>query len=238
MASEDEREIYRQRFESERSWYRLEWQLFQVGVAIGLVTLGLGDEAFKPEWWQLLIGGAVFVKFSYAMQRISKGFRDNREKLRVYASRVGDYIPKGSSKPLESAAVRSRLLLHTVGVILVIAGVWNANCIPTWVQVSMIAVMSVECIAWLAWHFNWIRAYAQLIRRVIFRRVIYSMFCIMFILAVIVTVICLYCAKKDVQENAKGKSCQSAKANEGNHQTTTPTAPNATYPNITPSTTP
>ena len=230
MATEDEREIYRQRFESERSWYRLEWQLFQVGVAIGLVTLGLGDEAFKPEWWQLLIGGAVFVKFSYAMQRISKGFRENREKLRVYASRVGDCIPKGSSKPLESAAVRSRLILHTVGVILVIAGVWIANCIPVWVQVSITVVMSLECIAWLEWQINWIGISAQLIRRVI-----YSMFCIVFILAVIATAICLYCARKDVQENDKGKSCQTAKANEGNHQTTTPTAPNATYPNTTPS---
>ena len=61
MATEDEREIYRQRFESERSSYRLEWQIFQWGVVIGLVTLGLGDEAFKPQWWQYLIGGAVFI---------------------------------------------------------------------------------------------------------------------------------------------------------------------------------
>ena len=229
MATEDEREIYRQRFESERSSYRLEWQMFQVGTAIGLVTLGLGDDAFKPQWWQLLIGGAVFVKFSYAMQRISKGYLENRRRLSKYASLVGDCISVSRSKPLESAAVRSRLILHTVGVILVIAGVWNANCIPTWVQVSITVVMSAECIAWLEWQINWIGASEQLIRRFI-----YSMFCIMFILAVIATVICLYCPRKDLQENDKGKSCHSAKANVGNHQTTTPIAPNATYPNATP----
>ena len=159
MATEDEREIYRQRFESERSWYRLEWQIFQWGVVIGLVTLGLGEKAFSPQWWQFLISGAVFIKFSYAMQRISKGFRDNREILRVYASRVGDYIPKVSLKPLESAAVKSRLILHTAGVILVIVGVWNANCIPCWIprlplilKILVTLAMLVEWGLWIALH--------------------------------------------------------------------------------------
>ena len=154
MATEDEREIYRQRSESERSWYRLEWQIFQWGVVIGLVTLGLGEKAFSPQWWQFLISGAVFIKFSYAMQRISKGFRDNREILRVYASRVGDYIPKVSSKPLESAAVRSRLILHTVGVLLALYGIYDArfsNCLLTTLKWFVFAVLVVEMFLWLFW---------------------------------------------------------------------------------------
>ena len=189
MASEDEREIYWQRFESERSWYRLEWQLFQVGVAIGLVTLGLGDEAFKPEWWQLLIGGAVFVKFSYAMQRISKGFRDNREKLRVYASRVGDYIPKGSSKPLESAAVRSRLLLHTVGVMLVIYGVRNPDFTlydTPFAKRALTALMISELILWFSWQVIDAHKWAQPIIPVIRWGL-----CIIGILIILLTVVIL-----------------------------------------------
>ena len=194
MASDDEREIYRQRFEAERSAYRLEWQLFQVGVAIGLVTLGLGDEAFKPEWWQWLIGGAVFVKFSYAMQRISKGFRDNREKLRVYASRVGDYIPKGSSKPLESAAVRSRLLLHTVGVVLLIAGVRNPDFTlydTPFAKRALTALMISELILWLSWQFIDAHKWAQPIIHII-RWGLRIIIAVLFLILMVVILIHLY----------------------------------------------
>ena len=198
MASEDEREIYRQRFESERSWYRLEWQLFQVGVAIGLVTLGLGDEAFKPQWWQYLIAGAVFIKFSYAMQRIAKGYRDNHEKLSEYASKVGDCIPNGLSKPWESAAVRARLILHTVGVILIVYGVdalHNSSVTPCWsasLRLLVIAGLLVELVLWILWQFSdtykWVKSILPCIRGIIAGIVIFIM------LVVIFLVICSFVA--------------------------------------------
>ena len=149
MATEDEREIYRQRFESERSWYRLEWQIFQWGVVIGLVTLGARGKSLQVlSGGNTLISGAVFIKFSYAMQRISKGFRENREKLHEYASRVGDYIPKVSSKAVgERRCSESRLLLHTVGVLLALYGIYDArfsNCLPTTLKWFVFAVLMVE----------------------------------------------------------------------------------------------
>ena len=158
MATEDEREIYRQRYEAERNSYRLEWQIFQWGVAIGLVTLGLGKVAFKPEWWQFLIGGAVFIKFSYAMQRIAVGYRDNRKKLSKIARQVGDEIDECPSNPWMSAALRSRLILHTVGVILVIVGYckefWNLSMtprLPLVLALVVITAMSVELFLWFRW---------------------------------------------------------------------------------------
>ena len=142
MATEDEREIYRQTIsESERNSYRLEWQMFQVGTAIGLVTLGLGDSyAFKPEWWQLLYRWCCVCKvfLRHAAHR-TKDTETNRICTTIkygYASLVGDStIDECRSNPWMSAAVRSRLILHTVGVILVFVGyckgVRNAYCIAT-----------------------------------------------------------------------------------------------------------
>lgn len=224
MATEDEREIYRQRFESERSAYRLEWQLFQVGVAIGLVTLGIGENAFSPNWWQFLISGAVFVKFSYAMQRISKGFSDNRIILRKYACRVGDSIAQ-DSKWWESAALRSRLLLHAVGVSLLIAGVWIADCIPLWVQVVFTVLLPVEWLAWSEWQVNCIRNSQKWIRRVII-----ALFCILFILAIIATVICVHCRRDDSQENNQSKSFQCTDVEDESYLKVTPTNPSKSAP--------
>ena len=195
MASDDEREIYRQRYESERSSYRLEWQLFQVGVAIGLVTLGLGDKAFKPEWWQLLISGAVFVKFSYAMQRISKGFLENRERLSKYASLVGDCISVSLSKPWESAAVRARLILHTVGVILIVHALHNSSVTPCWpasLRLLVIAGLVVELVLWILWQFSdtykWVKSILPCIRGAI------AVIVILIMLVVIFLVICSFVA--------------------------------------------
>lgn len=75
MATEDAREIYRQRSEAARHLYRLELQFFQVGTAIGLLTLGLGVDKSGLEWWRLCASGLVFVSFSYAMQRMASGFQ-------------------------------------------------------------------------------------------------------------------------------------------------------------------
>ena len=195
MASDDEREIYRQRFEAERSAYRLEWQLFQVGVAIGLVTLGLGEHASDPKWWPFLISGAVFVKFSYAMQRIAKGFRGNREKLSEYASKVGDCIPNGLSKPWESAAVRARLILHTVGVILIVHALHNSSVTPCWpasLRLLVIAGLLVELVLWILWQFSdtykWVKSILPCIRGTI------AVIVILIMLVVIFLVICSFVA--------------------------------------------
>ena len=57
MATNEEREVYRQRYETYRFHYRLEWQLFQVGAAIGLIILRPGKDAFSPQAWQFFISG-------------------------------------------------------------------------------------------------------------------------------------------------------------------------------------
>ena len=190
MATEDEREIYRQACESERSWYRLEWQLFQVGVAIGLVTLGLGEKAFSPQWWQFLVSGAVFVKFSYAMQRISKGFRDNRKKMRNYGCLVGDTIPE-DSKPWESAALRSRLILHTTGVIIALYGIKNAgfsDSLPLALKWVVSTVLIVEMFLWLFWQTCDTYKFAQPILPYI--RFIISLIVIFIFIGIVFVVIC------------------------------------------------
>ena len=90
IATQEQREVYRQRFETYRFHYRLEWQLFQAGVAIGLISLGLGNEAHKPQQWQFIISGVVFIVFSYAMLRLAVGIKKDRRSFIHYAGLVGD----------------------------------------------------------------------------------------------------------------------------------------------------
>ena len=200
MDSEDRREIYRQRFESERASYRLEWQIFQWGVAIGLVTLGLGKDAFKPEWWQYLIAGAVFIKFSYAMQRIAVGYRDNHEKLSEIGRLIGDEFHRPLPNPWLSAAVRSRLTLHVVGVALVIVGhckdFLNFSSTPRLPLVfalvvigAVIVAMSVELFLWIRWQVKDIAYEAELKRgKACFVLILFTF------LMIIVKAICLHFA--------------------------------------------
>ena len=134
MGTDRQLEIYRQRYETFRFHYRLEWQMLQAGVAIGLVTLGLGEKAFDPKWWQFLISGSVFLTFSYAMHRMAKGNREHRPIWMHYARVVGDPTVAEIGSPWKSAAVQARVVLFLAGLILIGVGVWKDNFNPKWLQ--------------------------------------------------------------------------------------------------------
>ena len=157
MATEDEREIYRQRSEAARHSYKLEWQFLQVGTAIGLLTLGIGAGKSGIEWWRFCASGAVFVWFSYAMQRMASGFIKNLPHLHFYAWLVGDPgVHKKNKSCWTSAAVWSRLILHTVGVLLLVHGVRNPDFVlydPPGAKGALTALMISELILWLSWQF-------------------------------------------------------------------------------------
>ena len=151
MVTDDEREVYRQRSETARHCYRLEWQFFQVGTAIGLITLGLGADSSQLEWWRLCVGGIVFVAFSCAMERMAHGFKGNYPYLYHHARRIGDAgFHKKNKSWWTSAACWARLSLHFVGIVLLIKGVRNAYCAYYWLQNCVIVVLFLELIFWLA----------------------------------------------------------------------------------------
>lgn len=148
MATDDEREVYRQRCESYRFHYKLEWQFLQVGVAIGLITLGLGEKAFNPYWWQFFISGVVFLGFSYAMQRVSKAITDSRPSFIKYARIVGDCRVGKVVSWYSSAAVWGRLILHYSGVILVVWSFCKIDAIFGWFEVLIIDIGIIGLTAW------------------------------------------------------------------------------------------
>ena len=151
MATKEELEVYRQRYETYRFHYKLEWQFLQVGVAIGLVTLGLGEQAFNPQWWQFIIGGGVFLGFSYAMQRVARAITDSRSSFVCYARLVGDDRVGEIGSWRSSAAVWGRIILHSSGVILVVWGICKFDAIPRWLEALAIDVMVIQLACWIAW---------------------------------------------------------------------------------------
>ena len=151
MVTPAQREVYRQRYETYRFHYRLEWQLFQAGAAIGLITLGLGKEAYKPQPWQFIISGIVFMVFSYAMFRLAIGIKQDRPNFIHYARLVGDDYISEIGFWYSSAAVWGRLILHYLGVILVVWGICKADAVLWWLQVLTIDAMVIELAGWTAW---------------------------------------------------------------------------------------
>ena len=151
MATKEELEVYRQRCESYRFHYKLEWQFLQVGVAIGLVTLGLGEQAFNPQWWQFIIGGGVFLGFSYAMQRVARAITDSRPSFVCYARLVGDDRVQEIGSWQKSAAVWGRIILHSTGVILIVCGICKVDAIARWLEVLLIDLMLIWLTGWTAW---------------------------------------------------------------------------------------
>ena len=153
MATKEELEIYRQRCETYRFQYRLEWQLLQVGVVIGLGLLALGVERDSGNLnnWQFLAGGGVFLGFSYAMHRMAIGTRKNHPSWMHYARRVGDANVREMGSPWKSAAVQARMLLFSAGGILIIVGVCSANRIHGWLKYATAILMVLEIALWIAW---------------------------------------------------------------------------------------
>lgn len=151
-------EVYRQWIEAARTSYRLELQFLQVGTAIGLLALTLGKDSVKPEWWQLLISGTVFVGFTCAVQRMAYGFKNNLPHLLHYAKLVGDPGVHKRTPWWTSAAVWSRLILHTVGVFLIAFSVKKNGLISCSVSCSekipetlIYGAMLLEWLLWLIW---------------------------------------------------------------------------------------
>ena len=156
MATKEELEIYKQRYETFRFFYRLEWQLLQVGVVIGLGLLALGVERDSGNLnnWQFLAGGGVFLGFSYAMHRMAIGTRKNHPSWMHYARRVGDANVREMGSPWKSAAVQARMLLFSAGGILIIVGVvgvCSANRIHGWLKYATAILMVLEIALWIAW---------------------------------------------------------------------------------------
>lgn len=99
MATSEELEIYKQRYDTYRHLDRLRWQMFQISVGSGSLILAFGKEGSSgPAWWVLAIVGFLLMTFAAVMERIRQGISKNSSILRRVAAQIGDTeIPPATS---------------------------------------------------------------------------------------------------------------------------------------------
>jgi hypothetical protein len=101
MATEDDRVIYIQRYETFRHFDSLRWQIPTISLTGGSVLLGLTTSSANslPPWWAFLLLSFLLALSSYAVYRIRIGIHTNNEVLSLFADKLGD---KEVPKPTES----------------------------------------------------------------------------------------------------------------------------------------
>ena len=90
MATTAELEIYKQRYETYRHFDRLRWQMLQISVGSGALTLAFARNGFEPEWWVFAVVGTMLMIFGIVMIRIGHGIKMNNQVLLKVAALVGD----------------------------------------------------------------------------------------------------------------------------------------------------
>ncbi len=99
MSTQDRTEIYRQRYETFRHLDRLRWQMLQIAIAAGSLSLaiGRGTEA-KPQGWMFVIVGLMLLTLGLVMERIRYGINKNSIALKKAGIAIGDdSIPSPST---------------------------------------------------------------------------------------------------------------------------------------------
>ena len=119
MATPDELEIYKQRYETYRHLDRLRWQMLQIAVGAGLLALAFAKDGAKPNWWVFAVVGAMFFFFGLVMLRIGHGIKMNGQVLSKAADLVGDVDIPPVSTVWKSVSFWIASTLIVVGVVCV-----------------------------------------------------------------------------------------------------------------------
>ena len=117
MATDEDRLIYTQRYETFRHLDTLRWHVPTFSLTGGGILLGLTSPSNGlPPWWALFVLSLLLALSSYAVFRIRKGIDKNNETLKVFAEKVGDMeVPKLSKK--YEASHWSGLLLAALSIL-------------------------------------------------------------------------------------------------------------------------
>ncbi len=125
MATINQVEIYKQRYETYRHLDRLRWQMLQIAVGAGSLILAFAGGGSEPDWWVFAAVGTLLIILGSVMLRIGHGINMNSKVLSKAASAVGDIgIPPTSNR-------------------------WKS--VSFWVACILIALGSVCVVS--AWHF-------------------------------------------------------------------------------------
>ena len=98
MATNNQIEIYRQRYETYRHLDRLRWQMLQIAVGGSSLILAFARGDSNADRWVLAVAGFLLIMFGLVMIRIGHGINRNGEVLSKAASVVGDAGIPSTSK--------------------------------------------------------------------------------------------------------------------------------------------
>ena len=122
-------EIYRQRYETFRHFDKLRWQMLQILVAIASATaLLLRYTAGTLEWWFFCLLGTSLLIIGFVMIRIGHGIRANNKVLKKAAKTIGDKRIPTVSNLWKSVAHWISVLVMALGAFLLITSIWMAVC--------------------------------------------------------------------------------------------------------------
>lgn len=122
--SDEQLEVYRQRYEVWRHLDKLRVQMIQILIAVGsgaALTIRLSPETAGP-WFWILIGGSV-VAIAVVMGRVSEGIRANNKVLKDAGIAVGDTGIPDNSNLNKSFMHWLTLIIAAVGLLLIGKGV-------------------------------------------------------------------------------------------------------------------
>ena len=129
IMTDENLEIYRQRYETFRHLDKLRWQMLQILVAIASATaLLLRYTTGNIEWWFFYLLGASLIIVGFVMIRIGDGIRANAIVLKKAAEAIGDNgIPLISSR-WKSVAHWISVSVMVLGAFLLGTPIWMAFC--------------------------------------------------------------------------------------------------------------
>jgi len=126
MGAPDQTEIYRQRYETFRHLDKLRWQMLQIAVATGSLSLALGRGAeAKPQGWVFVIAGLVLFVLALAMERIRYGITMNNIVLKEVGAAIGDHSIPPPSTSLSSYSAWVAYFVLTMGLCSIAYGIFG-----------------------------------------------------------------------------------------------------------------
>ena len=120
MATNEELEIYKQRYETFRYLDRLRWQMLQIAVGAGALILSFGRDGSEPERWVFVVVGVLLTIFGFTMLKIRHGINKNNQVLRKAATQVGDAEIPPTAKWWKSAGWWISSALIGIGVLCIL----------------------------------------------------------------------------------------------------------------------
>ena len=127
MATNEELEIYKQRYETFRYLDRLRWQMLQIAIILGPLILVYGKDGSEPARWVCVVVGILLILLGLTMLKIRHGINMNNQVLHKAATGVGDTEIPPVSKRWKSIGWWISLALIGLGVLCIVIAIFSAR---------------------------------------------------------------------------------------------------------------